>query len=167
MLTLPAWYQGGCPDVEKDVLRPLFQPLLTASDIEVVSWIPKPDVYVQKLADGGGYLRTYRTGGRWNDSENRDEPIVQLAALMPTRAASWELIEFVRQVLTCFIRQTGIVTPTAPGTPIKLSAEGEVAGPQLIPQLLQDDKLVPITFQLYTWKQKGLPDYRAALEIDL
>lgn len=164
-LVLPDWYQGGCPDIEKDVLRPLFQPLLP--NTHVVSWIPKPDVYQAELLAGKSYLRTYRTGGRWNDEENRDEPVVQFAALCATRADSWQLIEFVRQVLICFIRQTGVVTPTMPGTDVKLSAEGEVAGPQLIPELLQDDKLVPIAFQFFTWKPKGLPDYRAALEIDL
>jgi len=162
MVTLPQWYQGGYPDIEK-LLRALLQPLL--SDVNVVSWIPKPDVYQAELDAGRGYLRTYRTGGAMNlIAQNRDEPRVQFAALCPSRDESWQLIEFIRQVLSCFIRETGVLL-NLDGTPVKFAAEGEIAGPQLIPELLQDDKLVPITFQLFTWKPKGLPDYRAALNL--
>lgn len=157
MVTLPAWAGPGCPDIERDILRPLFQPHLT--DTNVVSWIPKPDVYNTQLAAGISYLRTYRIGGAWNDEQRRDEPRVQFAALCPSRDESWELIGFVRDVLRCFIRQTGVVNGH------KLSGEGEVAGPQLIPELLQDDKLVPITFQLYTWPTQT-PDYRAQLGLN-
>lgn len=159
----PQWdgvWQGGCPDVEKDILLPLFTPQF--ANVNVVSWIPKPDVYLAQLEAGRGYLRIYRTGGAWNDNENRDEPRVQFAALMPSRNDSWDLINFTREVLHQFIRETSVV----PGTAHKLAAEGEIAGPQLIPELLQDDKLVPITFQLFTWKPKGLPDYRAALNLN-
>jgi hypothetical protein len=160
-LTLPGWYNPArsLPDVEKDVLRPLFQPILTGSNVDVVSWIPIPDVYNAKLAAGGGYLRTYRTGGAWNEQQKRDEPRVQVAALMPSRDESCKLINFVRAVLISLIRETGVI----PGTTIELSAEGEVAGPQIQLELLQDDKLVPITWQLFT--KQGVPDYRAALNL--
>lgn len=165
MVTLPSWFPvpgGGCPDVEKEILRPLFQPHLP--DTNVVSWIPKPDVYQAQISQGRSYLRTYRTGGGWNDEEKRDEPRVQIAALCPSRDESWELIGWVREMLHCFIRETGVLL-TLDGRPQKFAAAGEIAGPQLIPELLQDDKLVPITFQLFTWKPKGLPDYRAALNL--
>lgn len=161
MVALPDWYKGGTPDIEK-LLRALLQPQL--SDTNVVSWIPKPDVYQAQIALGRSYLRTYRTGGGWNDAQSRDEPRVQFAALCPSRDESWQLIEFVRQTLICFIRETGVLV-NLNGTQYKFAAEGEIAGPQLIPELLQDDKLVPITFQLFTWKPKGLPDYRAALNL--
>jgi hypothetical protein len=78
---------------------------------------------------------------------------------MPSRDESWQLIGFVRDTLRCFIRESGVVNG------FKLSAEGEVAGPQLIPELLQDDRLVPITVQFYTWP-KGVPDYRASLGLN-
>ena len=155
-LVLPGWYDPSkaCPNVETDILRPLFQPHL--SNVNVVSWIPKPDVYQAVLDSGGGYLRTYRTGGPWNDAQKRDQPIVQFAALMGSRDDSWTLIGLVRDVLREFTKQTGVVNG------FKLSVGGEVAGPALIPELLQDDKLVPITVQLYTWP-KGVPDYSTAL----
>jgi hypothetical protein len=159
-LELPDWYRGGYPDVEK-LLRTLFAPLL--ANTHVVSWIPKPSTYNDEITAGRGYLRIYRTGGAINyTGARRDEPRVQFAALRSTRDESWELIEFVRQVLSCFVDNGAIV----PGTPTKLHAEGEVVGPQLIPELLQDDRLVPITFELHTWKPKGLPDYRVALNLN-
>jgi hypothetical protein len=158
-LVLPNWYDPakGCPDVEKDIIRPLFQPLLTTTN--VVSWIPKPDIYQAELAAGRSYLRAYRTGGAWNEDQRRDEPRVQFAALCQSRDESWRLIKFVREILRGFIRDGGIVNGYA------VTVDGEVAGPQLIPELLQDDKLVPITIQIYTWP-KGLPDYRAALGLN-
>lgn len=158
-LQLPNWYDPtkSCPDVEKDVVRPLFQPLL--ANTNVVSWLPKADVYESVLSSGGGYLRAYRTGGAWNDDQKRDEPRVQFAALRRSRDESWQLIKFVRDILRPFIHASGIVNG------FKFDVDGEVAGPQLIPELLQDDKLVPITVQFYTWP-KGTPDYRAALGLN-
>jgi hypothetical protein len=158
-LTLPAWYEGGYPDIEK-LVRALFQPLLASTD--VVSWIPKPETYEDKLATGRSYLRAYRTGGAIDYVKRRDQPRVQYAALTGSRDDSWELVEFVRQVLSCFVDNGTII----PGTEYQLYAEGEVVGPQLIPELLQDDRLVPITFEFHTWKPKGLPDYRAALNLN-
>jgi hypothetical protein len=158
-LVLPGWYDPtkASPDVERDILRPLFQPHL--SNTHVVSWIPKPTVYQAELEAGNVYLRTYRTGGAWNDEERRDEPRVQLAALTTSRDESWQLIGFVRDILRCFVLESGVVNG------FKLSVAGEVAGPQLIPELLQDDRLVPITVQLYTWP-KGLLDYRPQLGLN-
>lgn len=160
MSRYPGWWAVGAatyPDVEKQVLRPLFQPHL--SDISVVSWLPKPDVYNTQLQAGKGYLRTFRVGGAVNFEQNRDEPRVQFAALTGSRDESWELIGFVREVLGAYWRHAAVV----PGTPYKLSTVGEIVGPQLIPELLQDDRLVPVTFEFHTWKPKGLPNYRQAL----
>jgi hypothetical protein len=158
-LVLPGWYEPAkaCPDIEKNVLRPLFQPLLPSTN--VVSWIPKPDTYNAEITAGRSYLRTYRTGGAWNDEEKRDEPRVQFAALTGSRDESWQLIGFVRDILRDFVRESGIVNG------FRLSAEGELAGPQLIPELLQDDRIVPITVQLFTWPKQVL-NYRAHLGLN-
>jgi hypothetical protein len=150
----PVWWQGGYPDIEK-LMRALFQPLLT--NVEVVSWLPKPDVYETQLSAGKGYLRCYRTGGKINRDQNRDEPKVQLAALTRHRDDSWELIEFARQVGEAFIRGALV-----PGTPTQLECSGEVVGPQLIPELIADDRLVPITLEFYTWRPRDFK-YRQAL----
>lgn len=151
-ITLPDWYQGGYPDIEK-LVRTLFQPMMP--DISVVSWLPKPSVYEDVLKNSEGFLRCYRTGGSVNRPEKRDEPRVQFAALTRSRDDSWELIEFVRQVLEAFGEGNGS-TKVVPGTSTMLGCPGEVVGPQLIPELLQDDRLVPVTFELWTKRPNGL-----------
>lgn len=83
---------------------------------------------------------------------------MQLAALTKSRDASWELIEVARQVLEQF-EATAIV----PGTIHKLHCAGEILGPQLIPEQIRAERLVPVTFTLHTWKPKGLGNYREAL----
>lgn len=155
MITFPAWYHGGYPDIEK-LLTNYFQPMLSVS---VVSWLPKPKVYEDVLSNGEGFLRIYRTGGRINREEKRDEPKVQFAALTRSRDDSWALVEFVRQVFEAGFHK-GAIVPTTVHT---LTAVGEAVGPQLIPELLQDDRLVPITYELHVQKPAGLDKYRQAL----
>lgn len=155
---LPVWWQGGYPDIEQ-LVKNLFQPLLT--DVEVVSWLPNRTEYETQLSSGKGYLRIFRTGGKINYDEKRDEPNVQFAALTRSRDDSWELIEFARTgVLEAFMRAAAIV----PGTIHKLQCSGEVVGPRLIPEQLRDDRLVPSTFGFYTWQPKSM-NYRQHLGI--
>lgn len=157
MIGYPDWWQGGYPDVEK-LLGQLFSPLLTG--VEVTHWLPRQAVIEDTLASGGAYLRIYRTGGKINEPQNRDEPNVQIAALTRARDASWELIEFVRTGVLAHYDKAA----TVPGTPHKLCCAGEVVGPQLVPEALRDERLVPITFAFQTWKPKGLSDkYRMGL----
>lgn len=155
LITYPAWYGGGFPDIEI-LMADLFQPLL--GGVEVVSWLPEPNTYNAQLDAGYGYLRAFRMGGKINYDQKRDEPKVQLAALTRKRDDSWQLIEFIRQVLDAY--QLGGVVP---GTGISLTMAGEVVGPQLVPEIIQDDRLVPITFELHTKKPKGLKNYRQAM----
>ncbi len=162
-LTFPGFpqYQGGYPNIE-NLLKTVFTPLLEGSGIEPTYWLPKPDKIAEFFSAGGGkgYLRMYRTGGAINPLQSRDEPRVQFAAMTPARDDSWELIEFVRQVVQ---EGYGHAAAIVKGTPHKLQTSGEVVGPQLIPELIQDDRLVPITVEFYTWRPKGLPNYRQAL----
>lgn len=156
----PDWWQvgrGGYPNANK-LARQVFDGLLT--NVELLSWFPEQATYEAHLAAGGGYLRTYRTGGRINRGERRDEPKVQFAALTRSSDDSWELIEFVRQVLE---EGYGNAAAIVPGTTYELYAAGEVVGPQLIPEMIADDRLVPITYEFYTKRPKGLPNYRQLL----
>ena len=153
-VTLPGWYHGGFPDVER-LMESLFTPLIGGCDI--VPWFPKPAEYVPHLENGGAYLRAARTGGSFSFDENRDEPRVQIAALSKSRAQSWEIIEFVRQTLWTFKRGALV-----PGTETQLQTNSEVLGPQLIPENIVEPRLVPATFALHTWKP-GQTNYRQAL----
>jgi hypothetical protein len=160
VITFPAWYAGGCPDVER-VLRDLFSGLLPG--VQVVSWVP-PD-YAASLATGTPFLRVFRVGGRIN-VENRnwvDETRVQLAALCTGRDDSWALIEFVRQILYAY-RDGGHVLSS--GSTTFIQVPGEVVGPQLIPEAMRDERLVPVTFDVHTDRPRGLPEYRQELSLD-
>ncbi|WP_439896633.1 phage tail termination protein [Mycobacterium malmoense] len=160
MITYPSWWKGGYPDIEV-VLDTLFEsPQVGLGGVQVVNWLPPANTYESVLSSGQGYLRTYRTGGKINYDQKRDEPRAQIAALTRSRDASWELIEFVRQILDAF-QKGGVV----PGTTTSIELAGEVVGPQLIPELIQDDRLVPVTFEFHVPKPKGLPNYRLQLGI--
>lgn len=159
----PDWYgngdpsSGGYPNIE-NLLKTLFEPQL--SGVLITYWLPDEAIIEAILNSGGGILRLFRMGGKINQAEKRDEPNVQAAALTKSRDDSWELIEFVRTgVLQQFTEAAAIV----PGTIHKLHCAGELVGPQLIPEQFRDERLVPVTFTLHTWKPKGLPNYRQAL----
>lgn len=162
MIGYPAWYKGGGPDVER-VVRDLFASLVT--NVKVVSWLP-PD-YAQTLATGGAFLRVFRQGGRYNvDTRNWvDEARVQFAALSATRDESWELIEFVRQVLYAYWGGGNVVVPSN-GTRAFIQTMGEVTGPQLMPEQMRDERLVPITFDVFVDRPRGLPIYRESLGLN-
>lgn len=168
-LHFPPWYEGGNPDAEI-LMQLLFQPMLGTSQIAdangilawsptyVVTWLPNPDVYNPWLNQGNAYLRAYRMGGPFNYEQKRDEPRVALAALTRSRDTSWYLIEFVRQVLNGY--EDGGTVDGAPG--VTLWMAGEAAGPQQIPEIIQDDRLVQITVGLQT-RKPGLPKYKSFL----
>lgn len=160
MIGYPSWYLGGCPDIEK-VLKEYFSTLLTG--VEVISWLP-PD-YAGNLASGLAYLRVFRMGGALNiDTRNYvDETRVQIATLSGSRDDANHLMEFVRQVLYAF-RFGGFVT--GPTTSAYIQVEGELVGPQLLPEQMRDERLVAVTFQINANRPKGLPDYRQALDLD-
>lgn len=160
-LTLPAWWTtqrgGGFPNIE-NLLKELLVDKV-GDDVEVTYWLPKPDVIRQRLEDGKGYLRLYRVGGVINRAQNRDEPRVQAAAFTPSRDDSWELIEMFRQVAELFEH-----AKVVPGTTHKLQCTGEVVGPNLLPERMADDKLVPLTLEFHTWRTRDYKNqYRQAL----
>lgn len=160
-ITLPDWWTtqrgGGFPNIE-NLLKHLLADKV-GDDVEVTYWLPKPDVIRTHLEAGKGYLRLYRTGGAINRKDNRDQPRVQAAALTPSRDDSWELIEMFRQITELFEH-----AKVVPGTPHKLQCTGEVVGPQLLPELLSDDRLVPITLEFFTWRTRDHSNqYRQAL----
>jgi hypothetical protein len=156
----PAWYLGGCPDVEK-VLKEFFSGLL--SGVEVIAWLP-PD-YAAKLSSGVAFLRIFRLGGSMNiDTRGYvDEARVQFAALSASRDDANELMEFTRQVLYSFRFGGYLHNPTAPAY---IQVDGELVGPQLIPEQMRDERLVAATFAVNVDRPKGLPDYRQALDLD-
>lgn len=163
-ITFPDYYTksgepGGYPNIE-NLLKTLFTSgPVGLGGVDVYYWLPAQAVIEETLAADRGILRIFRTGGKINRSKGRDEPNVQLAALTKSRDRSWELIEFARTGVLEEFEDGAIV----PGTIHKLQSVGELIGPQLIPEQIRDERLVPVTFTLLTWKPKGLGNYREAL----
>lgn len=181
MITYPSFWKGGSPDIER-CLKDLFTvpenaPAggLSGSDllsgVDIRSWLPTPSVAADWFAQGNGYLRVYRTGGQMTRQQNGwvDQARVQLAAWCANRDQSWELIEYVREMLAMY-EDGGTVHRSSPSptglrtTRIRVQLP-ELTGPQLIPEQILDDKLVPVTFEIHTDRPKSLPDYRELLQL--
>lgn len=175
MITYPSWWRGGCPDVERTI-KDLFTYTqnLAAVDltgIQVVSWLPQPIDAAAWLNQGNGYLRVYRTGGAVDRDKHPwvDITRVQIAAWCTSRDASWGLIEYVREILGVFVDGGTVkrsTTSLSGLTTTFIRVPGELVGPQLLPEQIRDDRLVPVTFEIQTDRPKGLPDYREQLQLD-
>lgn len=175
MITYPTFWRGGCPDVERTI-KDLFTHTgnLSATDltgVDVVSWLPQPADAAAWLNLGNGYLRVYRTGGAVNRDKYPwvDQTRVQIAAWCYNRDASWELIEYVREILGAFTDGGTVkrsTTSLSGLTTTFIRVPGELVGPQLLPEQIRDDRLVPVTFEIQTDRPKGLPDYREQLLLD-
>lgn len=153
----PAWYRGGFVDIEW-LLIEYFQGLLPG--VNVLSWLPPEKTVLEQIQQGVIYLRIFRSGGRiikQQDGGNVDQPHVQFAAMSASRDLSWEVIEFVRQVMYCYLNGGGrIQTPTLYAL---ISCNGEMTGPALTPEAFRDQRLVPVTFELESQRRKGLPSF--------
>jgi hypothetical protein len=155
----PAWYEGGFVDIER-LLTDWFAALLPA--ITCLTWFPPEEELLYQIEQGTIYLRIFRSGGRIVFDEesgdgNVDRSHVQFAGMSASRDLSWEVIEFVRNVLYCFKR--GGARMTTASTYATITCIGEVTGPMLTPEAFRDQRLVPITFELDSQRRKGVPSF--------
>lgn len=162
----PSWYRGGWVDVER-LLIEFFGELLTG--VTTLTWLPPEKTVLEDIQNGTIYLRIFRTGGRIirdQDSGDIDRTHVQFAAISASRDLSWEVIEFVRNVLYSFDRGGSRMKTT--GLYAVISCNGEIVGPALTAEAFRDPRLVPVTFELDVQRRKGLPaisDYGADLHL--
>lgn len=153
-LTPPAWYLGGYPDREllvMDILQPRLDEW-TGGLIRAVSWLPD-DAY----SSADPIVRVYRTGGGVQGDAARDVALVQVAALATSRAEAWSVMEFCRQVLLAYNR-----LPAAKRSGVDMSEE--VVGPQQVPDLNPEGRLVTTLWRIGCRMPRPLPDYAAVLE---
>ena len=47
-----------------------------------------------------------------------------------------------------------------------MQVPGELVGPQLIPEQMRDEKLVPTTFEIHINRPDGLPNYRQSMGLN-
>ncbi|WP_433568059.1 hypothetical protein ACQP1O_43225 (plasmid) [Nocardia sp. CA-151230] len=171
-LRFPDWWKGGFPDRELVVMDAL-QPILNTVDVltsagqpvldngqprrpQAVSWLP--DDYASHLP----LVRVFRGGGAAAAGVMADPASVQVATIAETRAESWELAEFCRQWLLSYYRGGTVIRED--GSKTLVDCIEELIGPQLMPELNPDDRLVPLTYRVICRKPRGLPDYAKVRE---
>ncbi|WP_029932513.1 phage tail termination protein [Nocardia otitidiscaviarum] len=153
-VTFPAWYEGGFPDSELLVmdLCQTFLDLCTPQGT-AVTWISKEHI---AMADAGTpIVRVYRSGpgadGLW------DPAAVQVAVLASTRADSWAVMEYLRQILLSY--EHGGLVERADSSTTAVTTITEMVGPQQLPELNPDHRMVPATFRVECRRPQSLPDY--------
>jgi len=159
MVQFPDWYEGGWPDRELVVadLAQRFLDLLTPTGL-AVTWLPED--LESLLAEGRVVVRVYR-GGLGSDGLY-DAAAVQLGVIAETRADSWAVMEYLRQMMLSYEhggrvrRQDGSIT--------EISYVEEILGPQQMPELNPDHRLVPATFRVECRLPRDIPDYAAIRE---
>ena len=163
MLELPDWFVGGNIDAEELVMS-YFRWLL-GDRVYICTWLP-PNHYVLSPGEEVGgtqpTLRVWRQPGKADPDLRRDQVLIQIAAITPTRKESWQLIDFVRRMLEHdVVSGTKIVLPDGSSTSVASSEEW--LGPQLVPERMVDEKFIPVTFKLGLREPIDLPNYRRVL----
>lgn len=164
MIAFPPWFTGGFPDRELVVVD-LLQPFLDMLDIPdaavpplATTWLP--DNWQERLP--APLVRVYRTGGEIDETTKRDHAFIQLGVIGETRTDSWAVIEYCQELMLSYA-DGGTVYRRGGGSTLVDSIE-QMSGPQLIPELNPDNRLVPMTFRVSCRRPKGLPNYRVLRE---
>lgn len=159
MISFPAWYEGGFPDREEVVmdLVQTYLDLLTPQG-KAVTFLTQEDGAL--VESGVPVVRVYRGGlnaeGLW------DPAAVQLGVIAQTRADSWAVMEYLRQIMLSY--KHGGSVRRADGSVTLLSEVTEMNGPIQIPELNPDHRLVPATFNVECRRPADLPDYARVRE---
>ncbi|QNJ56830.1 tail terminator [Mycobacterium phage Reindeer] len=163
MLELPEWYEGGFVDAEELVMS-YFRRLL-GDRVFLCTWLPQGHYVLSPGEKVGGTqptLRIWRQPGRFDPTLRRDEALVQIAAITPTRYESWRLIDFVRCMLDHDVC-VGFPVTLPDGETTSMHSSEEWQGPQLVPERLVDEKFIPVTFKIGIREPFDLPNYRKIL----
>lgn len=159
MITFPDWWRGGYPDAELVVLDLVqtYLDLLTPQGV-AVAWLTKD--HTDTVNSGTPVVRVYRGGAAENGLF--DPAIVQLGVIAATRRDSWEVAEYLRQVLRSFDR--GGAVRREDGSITMIESADEVVGPQQLPELNPDHRLVPFSVRVTFRYPRDMPDYAAIRE---
>ncbi|MFC8531934.1 hypothetical protein [Nocardia sp. NPDC057227] len=171
-LRLPDWFEGGFPDGELLVLDAL-QPVLDEVDVldrngdpvldagqprRPTGWTHLPDNFADRLP----IVRVYRGGGASDMGVLKDPAAVQLAVIADTRAESWQLMELCQQWLLTYYRGGAVVREG--GATTQIQGVEELIGPQYVPELNPDKRMVVRTFRVTCRLPRGLPNYERIRE---
>ena len=154
---LPNWYRPGLPlaeDAVKALLAPLFPTTVTdpGGPVQVINQLPD-----EMFGTGwmGRLLYIARFGGAADI--RRDQAAIQIAAATNSRTESLILNGFVRDVLVCIEDDVHVTLPDGRGATI--CDAKETTGPEEVPGVEFDERIVPSTF-LFTFDNPlEIPDY--------
>lgn len=176
-LGFPAWWRGFRWDVERLIFDLFLHPQNTAAlevtGLRVEPFTPPTEAREQWINDGNGFLFVHRRGGSLDKSTAPlvDRSITEIAALTKSRDDSNELTSYVADILTTgYGEDGGTVHRSRPHRSglltTFLKVPGEVVGPQLIPELIRDERYVSTTWNLHADLPHSLPDTREVLGLD-
>lgn len=158
---LPNWYEVPGFPLADSAAQALFAPLFpTGIDgaVEVVLQLP------DAVLDTGwfGRILFIARGGGAGDIR-KDQAAMQVAAITNSPTESQALIRFIRDVLVCV--EDPIEVELEDGDVVTITAVSEMTGPEEIPGLEYDERIVPATF-LFTFDNPlSTPDYSDHLGI--
>lgn len=143
-LTFPDWWDGGFPDVEL-VARMMLLPWVGLIDPspDVVAWLP--DKYDRSLP----IISVARMPGESTPDVLEDIPQVLVTCICETRSQSWELSEFVRQMLLAYSRGTSRIDLPDGQTALVTGVE-ETEGPMLSPLSDFDERITTASYLIST-----------------
>ncbi|MGV9540927.1 phage tail termination protein [Nocardia beijingensis] len=150
----PGWWQGGYPDAERVVidLVQAYLNLLTPQGL-AVAWLTSDHT---ALVDSGvPVVRVYRGGPASNGLV--DPAAVQLGVIAASRANSWAVFEYLRQIMLSFAH--GGAVRREDGSLTMINSIVEIVGPQQLPELNPDHRLIPGTFRVELRYPRDMPDY--------
>ncbi|RBO87026.1 phage tail termination protein [Nocardia puris] len=159
-IVFPGWYEGGFPDAELVAmdLAQTFLDMLTPQGL-AVQWLTAD--HTALVESGTPVVRVYR-GGMAMASGLFDPSAVQFGVIARTRSDSWAVLEYLRQMLLSY--EHGGDVRREDGSITHLASAEEIQGPQMLPGLNPDHRLVPMTFRLLMRRPPNLPDYAVIRE---
>lgn len=158
---LPNWYEVPGFPLADGAVKALFVPLFPTGvegQVEVVNQLPDA---VLDTGWFGRILFVVRSGGAGDI--RKDQAAMQVAAITNSPTDSQVLIRFIRDVLVSV--EDPIEVELEDGDAATITAVSEMTGPEEIPGLEYDERIVPATF-LFTFDNPlSTPDYSDHLGI--
>ncbi|WP_280454778.1 hypothetical protein [Nocardia brasiliensis] len=150
----PDFYEGGWPDRELLMcdLTQRWLDLLTPAGA-AYTWLPDD---LETQLDAGRVLVRIHRGGLGTEGLY-DAAAVQVVTIAATRADSWAVMEYLRQMILSY--EHGGAVRREDGTISHISFVEELVGPQQIFELDLDERMVPATFRIECRLPTTTPDY--------
>ncbi len=157
---LPSWYVPGWPSAE-DAVKALYRPVFptgVAGAVRVVNELPDDEAGTGWT---GRILFIARAGGA-TVSVRHDQAAMQIAAITDSRADSLILSGFVRDINTS-IEDDEIEVELDNGTVATITEVLEIAGPEEVPGMEYDERIIPATYLVTFANPLETPDYSGYL----